>query len=68
MKGTLIGANRRRLDVIFLSLGGRINRVRRHGELRYEHPRFARPIKIKASRKDTPRLLARAVIRLSEQA
>jgi len=66
MKVTLVGANRRRVDDLFRHAGGTITHVRCTGEVRYSHPLLERPITANARRKDTTRLLTKAVLRLTK--
>ena len=53
-------ADRRRTDRVWRKLGGRIEPVRRTGEIRYIHELFKRPITSSVRRKDTvPTVLSR---------
>lgn len=53
-------SNRPRADEAWLLLGGRIEPIRRTGELRYLHAHFERPLRTNGKRSDPPaKLLSR---------
>jgi hypothetical protein len=53
-------SNRPRADEAWLLLGGRIEPIRRTGELRYLHALFERPLRTNGKRSDPPaKLLTR---------
>jgi hypothetical protein len=58
--------DRRKLDIIFKDLGGSIRIAPKQGEVEYNHPRWAHPLRFNSRRKDVPRCAVVAVRRLVE--
>lgn len=50
----------RRFEQRWRAKGGRVEKVRRTGEVRYTHPALPKPIRANGRRKDVPRKLTTA--------
>ena len=44
----------RKLIRDWCDLGGEVNNIRKTGELRFDHPMFAKPVRVNGRRKDIP--------------
>lgn len=61
------GINRRELDVLLREIGGRVEHLRRTGEVAYFHPLMSDRPKADGRRKDAPAQLVRFVRRAIER-
>jgi hypothetical protein len=63
-----LGINRSDLDRILRSLGGRVEFIRRTGEVRYSHPQVAERARADGRRKDASKKLVQFVCKLEKLA
>jgi hypothetical protein len=61
-----LGIDRRRLDAVLRSLGGRVEVVRRTGEIRYSHPLLAESPRADGRRKDASKRLSQFVCKIEK--